>query len=285
MPQFSAQLPTLQLSISASSLETFKKCPRLYYYTVIRRRTTRQVSTDLQFGLHLHKALERYHFALATGTPCETAVRLAVKHALKESWGDKSLAAPKSRESLIRAIIWYAATFNPDPLETAIIGGIPAVEMPFVAALWEAPTGEPYTLTGRFDRVFIQDGHMGIEDTKTTKYPLDADAFSPHLQLGLYWTAAQITLAKLPRWLVIDQIQVLNESVKIARIPVVPPDPQAWLDDLALTLEQMWHYAERNRWPQNETACWRCPFRPVCAAQQNWEAALMSPLYQDRPDA
>lgn len=54
------------LRLSATSLETYRKCPRRYYYAQVLR-LEEEDSIALAFGTAVHAALERYHLALQAG--------------------------------------------------------------------------------------------------------------------------------------------------------------------------------------------------------------------------
>lgn len=55
---FSMKNPLLQIVWDATSLGTFKECPRKYYLQVVRGYTTKQSALALDFGIIFHEGLE-----------------------------------------------------------------------------------------------------------------------------------------------------------------------------------------------------------------------------------
>lgn len=81
---FSAGNPRLQLAWDATSLNQLMWCPRSYQYTILEGYSGE--SNDLQFGILVHSAMDRFTKAVLSGTPREEALFDTVKWALLETW-------------------------------------------------------------------------------------------------------------------------------------------------------------------------------------------------------
>src|SRR5262245_50106850 len=184
---FSAYLPLLQLSWDSTSLGYFKECPRKYQYSLLFGYAPRAESVHLTFGLHYHAALERYHHARSKKKSHDDALDIALDHVLKATW-NRTLSRPwssdhpfKNRETLIRSVVWYLDQFQDDPVETAVLAnGKPAVELSFQfqTDYLSLTTGEPFFLSGHFDRIGKLNDHHYIVDAKTTGTTLTNDYFA-----------------------------------------------------------------------------------------------------------
>src|SRR5882672_6425582 len=126
----------IQYSWDSTSLGWFKECARKYYYSMILGLRSKGDSVHLVFGQWYHSALELYDKTRAEGHKHEFALHFVVTEAMAWTWRD---GAPitfdnpnKTRETLIRSVIWYLDHFKDDPAQTVILAnGKPAVELSF----------------------------------------------------------------------------------------------------------------------------------------------------------
>lgn len=303
---FSRVLPKLQLAIDSTSLGTLKTCPRLYELSIIEGWTSPYTNDHLRFGLVFHSAGEIYAAHRAAGCDHDASLRAAIRHALIETW-DFTLNRPwasseptKTRDTLLRTIVWYFDTFQDDKLETLILAnGRPAVELSFRFGIGDldpsgafiASTGEEFLLCGHIDRAVEFNGEIWITDKKTSKYALDENyfkQFTPDNQLSLYAIAGIVTLNKEINGLIIDGCQILVNGSRFRRQPISRSTEQLeeWLTDLKFWLASLQSYAAANHWPLNEKSCGfgnrQCAFRKVCSAEPAIRQTLLETNFVKR---
>jgi hypothetical protein len=135
---FSTKVPNLQLYLDSTSLGDFKSCAQLYKYRIIDGYSSPYSSTDLFFGILFHSATEVYERSRASGIPHDESVIDALRHAVMATWDNEkkrpwtSDVTDKSRNTLLRTIVWYLDTFKDENLKTVVFpNGDPAVEVSF----------------------------------------------------------------------------------------------------------------------------------------------------------
>lgn len=275
---WSKHIPALQIALDSVSLGAYKTCPRYYFYSIRRGMTTVRKNEHIIFGLLLHSALE-YYDRLKAGCSCwdhNRASLAAVRKAIIDSYGWESSEPTKTRQTLIRSVAWYLERFKDDPLDTYILpNGKPAVELSFRydTGITVALTGETLLYCGHIDRLVTRYGRPAITDRKTTKGGLDEyffESFTPDNQISGYDAAGQVILPEpIDGEIIIDGIQVGVNYTRFRRGYVSRNDEsrQQWMKDLAFWHGQMavcaLTYGD-SPWPQNDKACFGCPFRRVC---------------------
>jgi len=289
---FSAKLPALQLYWDSTSLGALKKCPRYYELSMVQGWSTRQRSVDLDFGIHLHAARERYYHARAKGESHEQSVDAALQHALTATW-DQTLNRPwqgnqyKNRFTLAQAIVDYCDKWEHDPLVTIIRHNkAPAVEVSFRFPLGFRPTthdekdsgeeNEEFWLCGHLDRVVEFQGRTWISDLKSTRSELNeryVKQFKVNNQFSVYVLAGKIVLGtKAVAGIIVDACQVLaTQPPRFKRVLIERTEAQLaeFVQGLHVLLAQAEDYARRSFWPQNERACFEhgraCEFLEICS--------------------
>jgi hypothetical protein len=277
---FSPQLPTLQLAWDSVSIGALKTCPRFYELSIVRGWRSRGTAVDLDFGIFLHSARERYYHARAFGEDHNAAQLKALSWLLEATWNSE-LNRPwqgdqyKNRYTLARTLVWYLEQWGAraDPLEQVILAnGRPAVEVSFRFELGYGPEGsegEGFSLCGHLDRLVRFNSGLWVSDLKSTRHTLDTSyfqQFSPDNQMSLYTLAGQVVCGERTSGIIIDAAQVAVGFTRFARGLVQRTEAQLeeWLKGLQVLLGQAEQYARANFWPQNDKACFRCPFRPIC---------------------
>ena len=296
---FSTVNPRHQIGWDSTSLGCLKRCPRYYEYNIIEGYVTRLESVHLRFGSEYNNALVTYHKQRALGRTKEESLLSAVRYAMEHTW-DYTLNRPwtsdeptKTRETLVRSVIWYLDQFVDDPAETAILAdGSAAVELPFRIDIDVASslTGENYLLCGYLDRKVEFLGSAWITDWKTTKGMLDEKYFagySPNNQVSLYTLAGTIIDHSPIAGVIIDAAQMAVTFTRFQRAHIgrTPPQLEEWLRDAIIVIRQNEAYVEANYWPQNDTACTQyggCPYRAVCSVSPDIRSRLLEGLYQRR---
>lgn len=282
---FSLKYPQHQHSWDSVSLKEFKTCPRKYYYRIVLGYTSPRISPHLTFGLIYHSSLELYDIMKAKGAGHDEAVSYTLQHLLTKTW-DRELSRPsfdseeptKTRETLIRSILWYLAKFKDDPCKTVLLhNNKPAVELSFnfETDIISGLTGEYYILSGHLDRLVEFEGGLYILDRKTTKAALTdyfIKSFSPDIQMTLYYIAGGIVLNRPIQGLLIDAVQVGVNFSRFGRFVITRSQKQ--LDEFIKDLEYFFSFAEHcakeEYWPMNECSCSNyggCPYRNICTEE------------------
>lgn len=285
----------VQFAFDSTSLKLAAECLRKYQYVMLEGWSSRNSSVHLQFGGWYAKALEHYYKYVALGATSNEALCKVVEEALISTWvydteptteGDEGFpdgvniipgsGAPwlstdpnKTRENLIRSIVWYVDQFENEPITVVkSADGVPAVEYSFAL-----PVDNGLFLTGHIDRLVNYADNIYVMDQKTSKNTLTAyyfDAFSPDMQMSLYTFAGRIIYNSPVKGVIIDAAQIAVGFTRFARGFTTRSTSQLneWYDEtmqLALNVQK----ATRERhFPMNPTACGNyggCPFRRICS--------------------
>lgn len=290
----------IQYAFDSTSLGWLKTCPRLYQYHMIEGWVGKGNSVHLQFGLWYHAALELFDKRRSQGDSWDDALATVVQSALCDTWdfvenkpwvSDHNL---KTRETLIRSIIWYIDHFKDDPAETVqLANGKPAVELSFKMELDFGPRGgllggtaempqttgnkildgQPYILSGHLDRVVTFSGGTYVMDRKTSSSTIGSyyfDQYDPDNQMSLYTLAAKVIYNTPVKGVIIDAAQIAVGFTRFSRGLTYRTDQQLeeFLDETKWYLRRAEEMAKENYWPRNDKACHHyggCTFRKVCS--------------------
>lgn len=266
----------IQFAWDSTSLGYFKRCPRLYEYSIIRGLRSSGADIHLFFGGLYHKALENYDHLLTQGTSSEDALVKVVRELFISTWIDgkpwESGDTAKNRENLIRSVIWYITQFGEsDPAKTIVLkDGKPAVELSFKMPLDWKIDDQHYILAGHLDRVVTFGGETFVMDRKTTGTTIGTYYFERYdldNQMSLYSLAAKAVFDSPVRGVLIDAAQIAVGFTRFGRGVTYRTDEQLgeWLADLKVWLDKAREYAEAKYWPQNDAACFGCRFVKVCS--------------------
>lgn len=271
----------IQIAWDSTSLGWLKVCPQLYKYQMIDGWVPPEESVHLRFGQEYHQALQNYDVLVAQGCGHDAALHEVVRELLERTADynpdpETRAGKYKSREALVRTVIWYLDEHRDDPARVLIMAdGRPAVELSFQFELDWGPFGyeSPYTLCGHLDKIVDYNGSLFIMDHKTTTTTPGSyyfDQFEPNNQMTLYTLASQIIVNSPVKGVIINVAQLLTESSRFVRgITYRTPDQtDEWTRDLEFWLSIAQGYAEQNYWPKNDTACDKyggCRFREVCS--------------------
>ena len=282
----------IQVAWDSTSLGWLKVCPRLYYYQMVEGWSTNEESVHLRFGQEYHHALQDYDISRAGGIKHNDAVHDTVRELLNRTGDFDPDHKVKTRNSLVRTVIWYLDQFQKEQTHTHILAdGKPAVELSFrfeldwgpASAMKQFPDGEsngpPYILSGHLDRVVNMNDDLFVMDRKTTTSTPGSwffSQFEPDNQMSLYSFAGQIVLGTPVRGVIIDAAQVLEDESRFGRgfTYRTPAQTAEWLADLRYWLTLAEQYAVSNYWPMNDKSCGHyrsekdgkigCPFRGIC---------------------
>lgn len=138
----------IQWAWNSSSIGLAETCLRKYQLRVLKGWSPSGLQVHLWFGGHYATAIERYHKLLATGMDREDVIQEIVRLALIDTWNHEytkgkkpkrkpgtgkpidSLHNAKTRENLIRSIVWYCEKFKDDKCKViTLASGKPAAEL------------------------------------------------------------------------------------------------------------------------------------------------------------
>jgi len=282
----------IQYAWDSTSLGNFKRCPRLYYYTMIEGWETRDESVHLRFGIEYHHALQVYEEAKAKGADHDEALREAVYSLILriDDWNpdrDTKAGRVKNPETLLRTTIWYLDEHKDDEARTLIWkDGTPAVEQSFRFEVDWGPDAQrnsrghllpsqPYVLCGHLDKIVVYQGQRFVMDHKTTTWWLSAnyfDRYEPDNQMTLYALASKVVLHQdTPvRGVIIDAAKIDVDKSTFARgVTYRTPDQLSeWVADTKWHLQEAERCAREDNWPMRDTSCGLyggCKFREICS--------------------
>lgn len=291
-----AQSPFLpdgrQWAWDSTALGLAKECPRKYYYVMKLGFRSRADNVHLVFGSHYAKALETYH-KLRVAKDHDEALRSIVEQVLQWTWDDGPWTPDhnfKTRETLLRSIIWYLEEFRDDPCETVILAsGEPAVELSF-----QFKFSDDITLCGHLDRLVSYAGQYYVQDQKTTGSALGQYYFkrySPDNQMSLYSVAGKVVWDVPIAGVIVDAAQVAVGFTRFERGFTHRTELQLeeWLKNAEWHINNIWE-AEAKGYPMNDKSCMNyggCPFLEVCSKdprvrmeylQGSFDKSLWNPL-------
>lgn len=244
---FFEKKPWLQHAWDSSTLSTFLRCPRRYFYQYVVGFQPRAESVDLTFGTLIHVAMEEYHMEKLSRGHTEAQIR-GLQALLKKAWVVssheaqvaaldqgveltgfywKSSSNNKNLWNALRAFIWHTEQFGLEPdFNTALIGGKTyALELPFsfqLATYGPTTEGGSLSLTycGHLDRMADTASNRWVIDYKTTKKTINSDFFNSYelsTQLPGYGVAAKIVFHEPVRGVIVDGFQIGVDFVRCAR--------------------------------------------------------------------
>lgn len=268
---------SIQWAWDSTSLGWFKECPRKYYYSMVLGYRSKGESVHLRFGIEYHHALELYDKLRAQGAEHEQALREALREVLQRTWPWDFDHPTKTRENLVRTVLWYLEQFADDPAKTVILAnGQPAVELSFrfdIPYISSVDTNRPYMLCGHLDRVVEFQSLTFVMDRKTASSTLASnyfDQYEPDNQMTLYTYASKVVYNTPVRGVIIDAAQVAVGFSRFSRgfSYRTPAQLDEWMDGLTDWFALAENYALSERWPMNDKSCHKfggCVFRKVCS--------------------
>jgi RecB family exonuclease len=294
--------PHLQHSWDSSSLSTFLRCPRRYFYNYVCNFRPRAESFDLVFGSLVHAALEEYHLERQTRGHNEAQV-LGLQVLLQEAFVNGKYWESNSRNknlwNALRAFVWHTEQFALEPdFRTTVLGKkLLAVELPFSFDLDLKVNGTPATFCGHLDRMVDTGSGRWVVDYKTTTKAIGPhyfESYSPSTQLPGYAVAASIVFHEPVQGVIIDGMQIGVDFVRCGRghILLGKEKSDEWMEnavswvrsamEMAVSAkiepaEDIAAYAAKNakHWPMNTESCFICPFKGVCSSTPSVRGFLL----------
>lgn len=268
-------------------------CLRKFYYLHVEGWRPRKLSVDLFFGGVYASCLEHYHKFLANGMPKEDAVLEVISKALYDTWFydvDGKDGSPwvsdhntKTRETLIRTLVWYVDTFDEDSMATIQLSSGPAVEFSFEIALTDN-----IIYCGHIDRLVEYQDDVLVQDQKTTARTLAPSYFMqyehPNQQMTGYIFAGQIIYKQTVKGAVIDAAQIAVGFSRFERgFTFRTPDQ---LEEWRVNAQYAIGQANLENYPQNPTSCDKyggCMFREVCRRSPSVRKQFLMADFEVKP--
>lgn len=275
----------VQYAWDSTSIKLAETCLRKYQYKMLARWQPARKSVHLLFGGWYATALENFHKAIAEGVDYEAALCDVVHEALIATWEHETdesndpipeTGGPwisdhntKTRENLIRTIIWYLDQFKDDPCKTVILSdGSAAVEHSF-----KLPVDNDIILCGHLDRLVDYSGKLYVQDQKTTGSTISGrffDSFNPDTQMSLYTFAGKAIFNLPVKGVMIDGAQIAVGFTRFERGFTFRDEGQLseWYDNAMYTIERARTAVREDHFPMNPSSCGNyggCEFRHICA--------------------
>lgn len=279
----------LQFAWDSVSTNAFLKCPRYYKWTIIEGWRLDPQPSTLTWGIAFHKVIEVWDKMVALGHEKEDVLYRCVR--LAGLMGEYIVPnrTERTKETLVRAVVWYIDTHWEDNAETLILhNGKPAVEFSFALPMMDF-NGVEILLTGHIDKVVKFMGEVWPLDHKSTQQALDdrfASKFKLEPQMKGYMAVAYIlaeTTAAFPTppaGFIIDAVQLGVNFNRFLRVPLhfYKEEIEEYLRGFPFRIREAAMYAEANYWPARETSCelyGGCVFKEICSqVPGKWQRML-----------
>lgn len=266
----------IQFAWDSTSIKLAQECLLKYKLKMIDGWAPATLSVHLRFGAAYATALEHYFKHLANGEDKPSALRRVVVEALTSTWSYDEPAGPwvsdhntKTRENLIRTIIWYVDHFSEDDLSVVhLANGAPAVEHTFTL-----PVDNGIIFSGHLDRVVNYADNPMIMDQKTTGTTITSNyfrQFDTDVQMSMYTFAGKIIFSMPIKGVIIDAAQIAVGFSRFERGMTFRTESQLneWYDHTMHHIEVAQRATREEYFPMNLTSCDKfggCPYRAACS--------------------
>ena len=274
----------VQFAWDSTSIKLAEECLYKYKLKMIDGWQPFRKSVHLLFGGWYASALENFYYHVAKGISREEATEEVVAMLMFETWeyeydnegNPVASLGPwtsdhntKTRENLIRTVVWYLDHFEDDAAKTVILSdGAPAVEHTFAL-----PVDDEIIFAGHLDRLVEYAGHIYVQDQKTTGStitPRYFDGYSPDTQMSMYTFAGKIAFNSPVKGIMIDAAQIAVGFTRFERGFTFRSESQLseWYDHTMLHIERARKATVENHFPMTRTSCSNyggCEFRHICS--------------------
>lgn len=310
---------SFQFAWDNTSLEALMTCPRKYQLSILEGWRSKTPSAALDFGRLYHAGLELVDVALHQGLSLDEALRKAIRQLLEATTkrvvsiegvkfevsntevdpGHKvelhfwqSMDSKRTREILIRSIIYYYAQYSPDPMKTLTLpNGQPALELSFTFTL-DMPKDIPSPILwcGHIDKFVTFGDYTMVLERKTTTTELGEKYFANYLmsnQITGYSAAGKVVFKTKVHGAVIDAAQLLVSGTRFQRSQQLRTDAQLdeWTADTMAWVRLAYGFAQANYWPMNKASCGNyggCVYRQICSKDPSSRPGLLSTHFTRR---
>lgn len=289
----------VQFAFDATTLSLIETCPYKYWLKMHCGWAPKRKSVHLFFGGEYAHAIEHYHRARAAGATHDDAQRLVVREALQRTWFEDgpwvSDHNSKTRENLIRTIVWYTEHFLDDPMQIITLAdGKPAVELSFRMSITDE-----IVFCGHIDRLVEYSGDIYVQDQKTTGSTVTQkyyEGWSPDVQMSMYTFAARSLWATKIRGVVLDVAQIAVGFSRFERGFIFRSGAQLeewyrrtlrWIDFIRdATRQWLDGTPPEVAFPMNTTSCGNyggCEFRHICSRSPEVREQFLKGDFEQRP--
>ncbi|HYZ92166.1 MAG TPA: PD-(D/E)XK nuclease family protein [Actinomycetota bacterium] len=171
--------------LNPSKVQCYLDCPRQYRFRYVERRPERRTFGPTALGRSVHKALRDFYGLESSERTVDNLLR-----ALRRAWDGTGYRSSKDAEDafaraedMLRR--YHAGT---DPQRARVV----ALESKFS----HAKSGEGILVTGRVDRIDIDEGDYVIVDYKTGRFGQTDESIDESLPLSLYAIAVSAVLGR-----------------------------------------------------------------------------------------
>lgn len=306
MEQISPFKDGIQFAFDATTIKLVEECHYKYKLRILDKWIPKRRSVHLLFGGWFATALEHYYKFRAEGIASNAALCAVVREALILTWeydfaelsvgvvppddlpkietvdGKIQHAIPgtgkpwesdhpvKTRENLIRTIIWYVDEFENDASVQVVrlADGRAAVEHSFAL-----PVDNNLVFCGHIDRLVEYGGDKYVMDQKTSQNtigPMFFNQFTPDTQISMYSFAGKVIYNTPVKGVIIDGVQIAVGFTRFLRGFAFRSASQLdeWYENTLRLIEEVQENTRRGHFPQRTTSCnlyGGCEFRSVCS--------------------
>lgn len=177
--------------------------------------------------------------------------------------------AIKTRETLIRTIIWYVDQFADSAVKVILDSeGKPLVERSFTLNV-----DGGIVFAGHLDTCVEYAGSPYVMDQKTSKSTISAyyfEGYRPDIQMSMYTFAGKAIFNLPVKGVIIDAAQIAVGFSRFERGFTFRTELELdeWYDDMMILITRIRQMTANNYFPMDRTACGNyggCEFRGVCS--------------------
>lgn len=283
---------SFQYAWDNTSLEVLMTCPRKYQLSILEGWRSKTPSAALDFGRLYHAGLELVDVAIHSGQDLDTALRAAIRQLLVATAGWQPMDTKRTREILVRSIIWYYSHYSPEPMTTLTLpNGKPALELSFTFTLAQPQDiPGPIMWCGHIDKLVTFGDYTMVLERKTTTTELGEKYFAGYLmsnQISGYSAAGRVVFKTKVHGAVIDAAQLLVSGTRFQRSQQLRSDAQLdeWTADTMAWVRLAYGFAQANYWPMNKASCGNyggCVYRQICSKDPTSRPGLLATHFTRR---
>jgi RecB family exonuclease len=209
--------------LNPSKLQCYLDCPRQYRFRYVDKRSERRAFGPTALGRSVHKALRDFY-----GMDREQRTIDNLLRALRRSWDGSGYRSTKEAEDAYARAEDMLRRYHAgnDPQSTRVV----ALESKFSYAR----SSDGVLITGRVDRIDIDDGEYVIVDYKTGRFGSDDVALNESLPLSLYAIAVSATMGRDVHRIAVEHL-TSGRRAETSRLP--ERLEQDWVKVASLALE------------------------------------------------
>lgn len=260
-----------------TSLSTFLRCRKRYYWRFVRGLVGKQPQTAPEFGKAIHKALDTWY---KTHDPVQTIT----------TFNTNFIENPADEKRTIRVgeklLHLYMEKYAHEGFK------ILATELPFCVPIKD----KGFNLIGRIDKILDWDGACYVMDHKTTSR-LGYEFFykiKPNMQFdGYIWAARQLGYPTCSG-IVLDALLVAKGLCIPAQLAKLQPlgrdhstrtdkELEDYINKICFIVEDIRKCYETGVWYENTESCCdfiSCPYRTICKEEKSLHERIAAVDYK-----